>query len=166
MIANIKINVCLNRNGYVGRHGTLYQAVDTLIPKLVWQEKEDTEEYTGEGDYTTDLKIRQAYLTERGQEKIENLLHECALLPQGEKLFSSEHMVLLRHVMAALRAHALFKRDVDYVVENDEVVIIDEHTGRKMNGRRWSDGLHQAIEAKERVSIKAENQTQIGRAHV
>ncbi|MBO6258306.1 MAG: preprotein translocase subunit SecA [Succinivibrio sp.] len=137
----------------------LYQAVDKLVPNLVWQEKEDSEEYTGEGDYTTDLKIRQAYLTERGQIKIEKLLIQAGLLPEGDKLFSTEHIVLLHHVMAALRAHALFKRDVDYVVDNDEIIIIDEHTGRKMVGRRWSDGLHQAIEAKEGCSIKAENQT-------
>ena len=137
----------------------LYQAVDKLVPNLIWQEKEDSEEYTGEGDYTTDLKIRQAYLTERGQIKIEKLLVQAGLLPEGDKLFSTEHIVLLHHVMAALRAHALFKRDVDYVVDNDEIIIIDEHTGRKMVGRRWSDGLHQAIEAKEGCTIKAENQT-------
>ncbi|MCR5537230.1 MAG: preprotein translocase subunit SecA [Succinivibrio sp.] len=146
-------------SGAAENGSALYQAVDKLIPNLTWQEKEDTEEYTGEGDYTTDPKIRQAYLTERGQVKIEKMLTSAGLLPEGEKLFSSEHIVLLHHVMAALRAHALFKRDVDYVVDHDEVVIIDEHTGRKMEGRRWSDGLHQAIEAKEGVSIKSENQT-------
>ena len=138
----------------------LYQAVDKIIPGLIFQEKEDTEDYTGEGDYTLDLKLRQAYLTERGQVKIENLLIKIGLLKEGDKLFSSENITLLHHVMAALRAHTLFKRDVDYVVdENGEVVIIDEHTGRKMQGRRWSDGLHQAIEAKEGVNIRAENQT-------
>ena len=126
----------------------------------IYQEKEDTEDYTGEGDYTLDLKLRQAYLTERGQIKIEKLLMSIGLLKEGDKLFSSENITLLHHVMAALRAHTLFKRDVDYVVdENGEVVIIDEHTGRKMIGRRWSDGLHQAIEAKEGVDIHAENQT-------
>ncbi|MBQ9274601.1 MAG: preprotein translocase subunit SecA [Succinivibrio sp.] len=139
--------------------GELYQAVDALIPNLVYQEKEDTEEYTGDGDYTLDLKIKQAYLTERGQIKIEELLTRKGLLKEGDKLFSSANIVLLHHVMAALRAHTLFKRDVDYVVDNGEVIIIDEHTGRKMIGRRWSDGLHQAIEAKEGVDIHAENQT-------
>ena len=137
----------------------LYQAVDKLIPGLIFQEKEDTETYTGEGDYTLDLKIKQAYLTERGQIKIENSLVNAGLLKEGDKLFSSENITLLHHVMAALRAHTLFKRDVDYVVENGEVLIIDEHTGRKMVGRRWSEGLHQAIEAKEGVEIHSENQT-------
>ena len=146
-------------SGAAENDSRLYVAVNSLIPNLVYQEKEDTEEYTGEGDYTLDLKIRQAYLTERGQIKIENLLIGAGLMKEGEKLFSSEHIVLLHHVMAALRAHTLFKRDVDYVVDNGEIMIIDEHTGRKMVGRRWSDGLHQAIEAKEGVKIRAENQT-------
>lgn len=137
----------------------LYYAVDKLIPNLVFQEKEDTEDYTGEGDYTLDLKLKQAYLTERGQIKIEKLLIAAGLMPEGDKLFSSSHIVLLHHVMAALRGHTLFKRDVDYVVDNGQIVIIDEHTGRKMQGRRWSDGLHQAIEAKEGCEVRAENQT-------
>ncbi len=147
-------------SGAAENSSKLYIAVDKIIPGLVYQEKEDTEDYTGEGDYTLDLKLRQAYLTERGQIKIEKLLMSIGLLKEGDKLFSSENITLLHHVMAALRAHTLFKRDVDYVVdENGEVVIIDEHTGRKMIGRRWSDGLHQAIEAKEGVDIHAENQT-------
>ncbi len=137
----------------------LYYAVDKLIPGLIFQEKEDTEDYTGDGDYTLDLKLKQAYLTERGQVKIERLLIESGLMPDGDKLFSSGHIVLLHHVMAGLRAHTLFKRDVDYVVDNGQIVIIDEHTGRKMQGRRWSDGLHQAIEAKEGCEVRAENQT-------
>lgn len=147
-------------SGAAENSSKLYTAVDKIIPGLIYQEKEDTEDYTGEGDYTLDLKLRQAYLTERGQIKIEKLLTGIGLLNEGDKLFSSEHITLLHHVMAALRANTLFKRDVDYVVdENGEVVIIDEHTGRKMQGRRWSDGLHQAIEAKEGVDIHAENQT-------
>lgn len=146
-------------SGAAENSSKLYQAVDKLIPDLIFQEKEDTETYTGEGDYTLDLKIKQAYLTERGQIKIENSLVKAGLLKEGDKLFSSEHITLLHHVMAALRAHTLFKRDVDYVVENGEVLIIDEHTGRKMLGRRWSEGLHQAIEAKEEVEIHSENQT-------
>ena len=136
-----------------------YMAVDRLIPGLIYQEKEDTETYTGDGDYTLDLKSKQAFLTERGQIKIEERLIDAGLLPKGDKLFSSEHISLLHHVMAALKAHTLFKKDVDYVVENGEVLIIDEHTGRKMEGRRWSDGLHQAVEAKEKVEVHAENQT-------
>lgn len=146
-------------SGAAENSSKLYQAVDKLIPGLIFQEKEDTETYTGEGDYTLDLKIKQAYLTERGQIKIENSLVKAGLLKDGDKLFSSEHITLLHHVMAALRAHTLFKRDVDYVVEDGEVLIIDEHTGRKMLGRRWSEGLHQAIEAKEGVEIHSENQT-------
>lgn len=146
-------------SGAAENSSKLYQAVDKLIPGLIFQEKEDTETYTGEGDYTLDLKIKQAYLTERGQIKIENSLIKAGLLKEGDKLFSSENITLLHHVMAALRAHTLFKRDVDYVVENGEVLIIDEHTGRKMLGRRWSEGLHQAIEAKEGVEIHSENQT-------
>lgn len=146
-------------SGAAENSSKLYQAVDKLIPGLIFQEKEDTETYTGEGDYTLDLKIKQAYLTERGQIKIENSLVKSGLLKEGDKLFSSEHITLLHHVMAALRAHTLFKRDVDYVVEDGEVLIIDEHTGRKMLGRRWSEGLHQAIEAKEGVEIHSENQT-------
>ena len=137
----------------------LYKTVDKMIPKLKFQEKEDTEDYTGEGHYTVDLKFKQAYLTERGQIYIEDLLKEAGLLQEGDSLFSSSNIILLHHVMAALRAHALFKRDVDYVVQNGEVIIIDEHSGRKMEGRRWSDGLHQAVEAKEGVNIKNENQT-------
>ena len=146
-------------SGAAENSSKLYQAVDKLIPGLIFQEKEDTETYTGEGDYTLDLKIKQAYLTERGQIKIENSLVNAGLLKEGDKLFSSENITLLHHVMAALRAHTLFKRDVDYVVENGEVLIIDEHTGRKMVGRRWSEGVHQAIEAKEGVEIHSENQT-------
>lgn len=146
-------------SGAAENSSRLYQAVDKLIPGLIFQEKEDTEDYTGEGDYTLDLKTKQAYLTERGQIKIENLLIQNGLLQEGDKLFSSNNITLLHHVMAALRAHTLFTRDVDYVVEDGEVLIIDEHTGRKMIGRRWSDGLHQAVEAKEGVEVHSENQT-------
>ncbi|MGN0902164.1 MAG: preprotein translocase subunit SecA, partial [Succinivibrio sp.] len=146
-------------SGAADSAANLYQAVDKLIPGLVFQEKEDTETYVGEGDYTLDLKAKQAYLTERGQIKIEESLIKAGLLREGDKLFSSENIALLHHVMAALKAHTLFKRDVDYVVENGEVLIIDEHTGRKMEGRRWSDGLHQAVEAKEGVEVHSENQT-------
>ena len=137
----------------------LYIAVNKLIPGLIKQEKEDTEEYQGEGDYTLDLKSKQAHLTERGQEKVENWLVEQGLMPEGDSLYSPGRILLLHHVMAALRAHTLFERDVDYIVKDGEIVIVDEHTGRTMAGRRWSDGLHQAIEAKEGVDIKSENQT-------
>lgn len=137
----------------------LYVAIDKLIPKLILQEKEDSDEYQGDGDYTVDLKNKQAYLTERGQIKIEKLLAELGLMTEDESLYSPSKISLLHHVYAALRAHALFERNVDYIVKDGEVVIVDEHTGRTMAGRRWSDGLHQAIEAKEGVKIQSENQT-------
>ena len=137
----------------------LYIAVNRLIPELIKQDKEDSEDYQGDGDYTLDLKTKQAYLTERGQIKVEDWLVKHGLMTEGDSLYSPARIALLHHVMAALRAHSLFERDVDYLVKDGEIVIIDEHTGRTMTGRRWSDGLHQAIEAKEGVEIKSENQT-------
>ncbi len=138
----------------------LYIQVNTLIPKLIRQDKEDTEEYTGEGDYSVDEKAKQVHMTERGQEKVEQLLLEAGLLNEGDSLYSAANISLVHHVNAALRAHTLFERDVDYIVsDNGEVVIVDEHTGRTMPGRRWSDGLHQAVEAKEGLRIQNENQT-------
>ncbi|WP_373818165.1 preprotein translocase subunit SecA [Glaesserella sp.] len=137
----------------------IYQAIDKVIPHLIAQDKEDTEEYTGEGDFTLDLKSKQAHLTERGQVKVENILTEMGLMKEHESLYSPARISLLHHVYAALRAHKLFELNVDYIVKDGEVVIIDEHTGRTMAGRRWSDGLHQAIEAKEGVRVQGENQT-------
>lgn len=137
----------------------IYQAIDQVIPHLTFQDKEDSDEYTGEGDYTLDLKNKQAHLTERGMVKVENILTQMGLMQEGESLYQPARIALLHHTYAALRAHKLFEKDVDYIVENGEIVIIDEHTGRTMAGRRWSDGLHQAIEAKEHVSIQGENQT-------
>ncbi|MGX2967264.1 preprotein translocase subunit SecA [Ursidibacter sp. B-7004-1] len=137
----------------------IYQAIDTIIPHLIAQDKEDTEEYTGEGDFTLDLKSKQAHLTERGQVKVEELLTQMGLMHEGESLYHPARISLLHHVYAALRAHKLFELNVDYIVKDGEVVIIDEHTGRTMADRRWSDGLHQAIEAKEKVNIQGENQT-------
>ena len=137
----------------------IYQAVDKIIPQLTFQEKEDSEEYTGEGDYTLDLKNKQAHLTERGLIKVEELLIQMGLMQEGESLYQASRIALLHHVYAALRAHKLFEVNVDYIVQNGEIVIIDEHTGRTMAGRRWSEGLHQAIEAKEGVNIQGENQT-------
>lgn len=137
----------------------IYQAIDKVIPHLIAQDKEDTEEYTGDGDFTLDLKSKQAHLTERGQVKVENILTEMGLMHEGESLYHPARISLLHHVYAALRAHKLFEVNVDYIVKDGEIVIIDEHTGRTMAGRRWSDGLHQAIEAKEGVNIQGENQT-------
>jgi preprotein translocase subunit SecA len=111
------------------------------------------------GDFTTDEKAKQAYVTEDGHQKVEALMTQAGLLQEGESLYDAGNIKLLHHLNAALRAHAIFKKDVEYVVSNGEVVIVDEFTGRTMPGRRWSDGLHQAIEAKEGVSIKQENQT-------
>jgi preprotein translocase subunit SecA len=132
----------------------LYVDVNKLIPKLTKQLEED-----GPGDYTVDEKARQVYLTEEGHERIEDLMVRAGLLHTGESLYDAANIALMHHVTAALRAHVLFHRDVEYIVRNNEVVIVDEFTGRTMPGRRWSEGLHQAIEAKENVPIQNENQT-------
>jgi preprotein translocase subunit SecA len=137
----------------------LYRRINTIIPKLIEQEKEDEEGQEGDGDYTIDLKAKQIHLTERGQLHVEEILQEAGVLPEGESLFAAGNISLLHHINAALRAHKLFARDVDYIVKEDQIVIVDEHTGRTMEGRRWSEGLHQAVEAKEGVRIQNENQT-------
>ncbi|SET64583.1 preprotein translocase subunit SecA [Marinobacter segnicrescens] len=136
----------------------LYREINTLIPSL---EKGEVSEEDGEpsGDFTIDEKSRQVELTEAGHEKVEQLLLSRGLLKEGENLYSAANLALLHHVHSGLRAHHLFHREVDYLVQNGQVVIVDEHTGRTMPGRRWSEGLHQAIEAKEGVEIKAESQT-------
>lgn len=137
----------------------LYRQINELIPKLKKQEKEDTEEYTGDEHYTVDEKSKQVHLTENGQIFVEEMLQEHGLMGEFDSLFSAANISLLHHVNAALRAHILFERDVDYIVKNGEVIIVDEHTGRTMEGRRWSEGLHQAVEALEGVEIQNENQT-------
>ncbi|HGJ5863094.1 MAG TPA: preprotein translocase subunit SecA [Arsenophonus nasoniae] len=137
----------------------LYKKVDKLIPHLKQQEKEDSDTFQGEGHFSVDEKSRQVTLTERGLELIEQLLAKANLMEEGESLYSPANIMLMHHVMAALRAHALFSRDVDYIVKDGQIIIVDEHTGRTMEGRRWSDGLHQAVEAKEGVEIQNENQT-------
>ncbi|NRN27264.1 preprotein translocase subunit SecA [Photorhabdus heterorhabditis] len=137
----------------------LYIKVNKLIPKLIRQEKEDSDTFQGEGHFSVDEKSRQVNLTERGLVLIEQLLVDAKLMEEGESLYSPTNIMLMHHVTAALRAHALFTRDVDYIVKDGEVIIVDEHTGRTMQGRRWSDGLHQAVEAKEGVEIQNENQT-------
>ncbi len=111
------------------------------------------------GDYTTDEKAKQAHLTEEGNEKVERLMAKAGLLEEGESLYDATNIRLVHHLNAALRAHVIYQRDVEYIVKDGEIVIVDEFTGRTMAGRRWSDGLHQAIEAKEGVAIKSENQT-------
>ncbi|MDP2714770.1 preprotein translocase subunit SecA [Rheinheimera sp.] len=137
----------------------LYKQINLLVPQLVKQEKEDEEGAHGDGHFTVDEKARQVYLTEQGQIKVEDMLREHGMIGEHDTLFSAANITLLHHVYAALRAHQLFKRDVDYVVKDGEIIIVDEHTGRTMEGRRWSEGLHQAVEAKEGVRIQNENQT-------
>jgi preprotein translocase subunit SecA len=132
----------------------LYARMNEVVPKLVKVEEED-----GPGDFTVDEKTKQAFLTEEGHEKAEQLLIEAGLLEEGQSLYDPANISLIHHLYAALRAHAIYQRDVDYIVQDGQVVIVDEFTGRTMPGRRWSDGLHQAIEAKEGVAIQQENQT-------
>ncbi len=139
----------------------LYKKIDKLAPRLKQQpfsESKD-EEIEVEGDFVVDEKNRQVELTENGHQLVEDELTRIGLLEEGDSLYAAANLNLLHHVHAALKAHALFKRDVDYMVTDGEVIIVDEHTGRAMIGRRWSDGIHQAIEAKERVTIQNETQT-------
>lgn len=132
----------------------LYEHINRIIPMLDRQKEKD-----GPGDYSVDEKSRQAFLTEEGHVKIEKLLVKEGLLKAGESLYDAANITVIHHLYAGLKAHALFKRDVDYIVRDNQVVIVDEHTGRVMPGRRWSEGIHQAVEAKERVKIESENQT-------
>src|SRR5437588_5989047 len=132
----------------------LYYRLNELAPKLTRQAEEK-----GPGDYWVDEKAHQVVLSEEGHEHAEALLSQAGLIPAGSSLYDAHNIGLMHHLYAALRAHALFHRDQHYVVQNGEVVIVDEFTGRLMSGRRWSDGLHQAVEAKEAVPIQRENQT-------
>ena len=136
----------------------LYLRMNALISNLSKQIGEG-EEIEVEGDYTVDEKSKQVHFTEQGHEKIEQLLAEAGILDKDASLYDAANISLMHHVTAALRAHVLFQRDVDYIVQNKQVVIVDEFTGRTMEGRRWSEGLHQAVEAKEGVPIQNENQT-------
>ena len=150
-------------SGPADDHTQTYQAINALIPKLTRQEGE-ADPRTGEGvivpgDFTVDEKSHQVHLTEQGHERAEALLNEAGLLPEGASLYDPANIALMHHVNAALRANNLYHRDQHYVVQDGEVVIVDEFTGRLMSGRRWSDGLHQAVEAKEGVKIQSENQT-------
>src|SRR3569832_2325247 len=132
----------------------LYLRINQLVPRLTRQTQED-----GPGDFSVEEKQKQVHITEAGHEHVEELMIESGLLREGESLYDPANIRLMHHLNAALRAHALYKRDVEYIVRAGEVIIVDEFTGRTMQGRRWSDGLHQAVEAKEGVKVREENQT-------
>lgn len=132
----------------------MYMNINALVPKLVKQISDDQP-----GDYTLDEKQRQVHLTENGHQHVEELMLESGLIEEGDNLYSARNITLMHHLNAALRAHNLYQNDVDYIIQDNEIVIVDEHTGRTMPGRRWSEGLHQAVEAKEGVKIQNENQT-------
>jgi preprotein translocase subunit SecA len=141
-------------SGPTNNSSELYQKVDKIVPHLVRQAGEDEE-----GDYMLDEKSKQVFLSDQGHQHIEDLLTESGLLDEYESLYDTANISLLHHVSASLKAHTLFQKNIDYIVRNDEVIIVDEFTGRTMPGRRWSEGLHQAVEAKEGVKIQNENQT-------
>ncbi|HHJ19806.1 MAG TPA: preprotein translocase subunit SecA [Gammaproteobacteria bacterium] len=141
-------------SGQAEESSELYKTLNKIVPSLVKQEDEDAP-----GDFSVDEKSKQVFISEEGHDHVETLLVEAGLMAEGDSLYNPVNIGVLHHLNASLRAHALFERDVDYIVRNREVVIVDEFTGRTMQGRRWSDGLHQAIEAKEGVEIKPENHT-------
>ncbi len=150
-------------SGQADDHTAQYQAMNQVVPMLTRQEGE-ADPRTGEGitkpgDFTVDEKSHQVFLTEQGHEKAEAILANAGLIPEGASLYDPANIALMHHLTAALRAHHIYHRDQHYVVQEGEIVIVDEFTGRLMTGRRWSDGLHQAVEAKEGVAIQAENQT-------
>ncbi|HJW56348.1 MAG TPA: preprotein translocase subunit SecA [Burkholderiaceae bacterium] len=150
-------------SGQAEDHTDLYLKINAVPPLLTQQIGEETPDGKGKvevpGDYTKDEKTHQVLLTEAGHEKAEQILTKMGLLPEGASLYDAANITLIHHLYAALRAHSLYHKDQHYVVQNGEVVIVDEFTGRLMTGRRWSDGLHQAVEAKEGVKIQNENQT-------
>jgi preprotein translocase subunit SecA len=150
-------------SGQAENNTDLYQKINAVPPMLTLQIGEETPDGKGKvevpGDYTKDEKAHQVLLTEAGHEKAEQILTSMGLLPEGASLYDAANITLIHHLYAALRAHTLYHKDQHYVVQNNEVVIVDEFTGRLMTGRRWSDGLHQAVEAKEGAQIQSENQT-------
>ena len=141
-------------SGQADDNVTLYQVMNQIPPQLIAQKSEE-----GAGDYWVDEKARQVVLSDQGHEHAEQILTKMGLLQEGDSLYSTTNIMLMHHLMAALRAYTLYQRDQHYVVQDGEVIIVDEFTGRLMAGRRWSDGLHQAVEAKEGVEINKENQT-------
>ena len=149
-------------SGPAADYAEVYRAINHMIPNFTKQvESGEGKETVVEvpGDYTVDEKHKQVFLTDDGHSKAENLLIDAGALPEGASLYDASNILLMQHISSALRAHILFKIDDNYIIDGDEIVIVDEFTGRTMPGRRWSEGLHQAIEAKEGVSIKKENQT-------
>ena len=141
-------------SGPADGNSDLYGKLNLVVPKLTRQQEEE-----GEGDYSVDEKAKQVLLTEEGMERVEDVMIEQGILEEGAGLYDPSNIAVLHHLNAALRAHALYQKDIDYIVNSDQIVIVDEFTGRTMPGRRWSEGLHQAIEAKEGVTIQRENQT-------
>jgi len=148
-------------SGPTNDNSQLYKRINTYIPRLTPQERETDKDEEEEvpGDYFVDEKAKQVFLSDAGHQRIEEFLSKDGVLRPGESLYSASNIMLVHHVNAALRAHSLFQRNVDYIVKDNQIVIVDEFTGRTMPGRRWSEGLHQAIEAKENVPIQNENQT-------
>ncbi len=155
-------------SGQAENSSEMYMKINSVIPNLVLQKvKEEFNPLDGyteiadedRGDYIIDEKNKTAQLTEQGHHKVEELLVQKGFMQAGENLYSAKNIAMMHFVNAALRAHALYKKDIEYVVKDGKVIIVDEHTGRLMDGRRWSDGLHQAVEAKEGVEIQLENQT-------
>ncbi|MCY0966006.1 preprotein translocase subunit SecA [Parathalassolituus penaei] len=139
-------------------HSELYRKINELAPRLEKGERGEDDRPIS-GHYVVDEKSRSVELTEEGHEFVEQMLLDAGVLAEGESLYATQNLTLLHHVHSALRAHAIYQRNVDYIIQNGQIVIVDEHTGRTMPGRRWSEGLHQAIEAKENVKIQAESQT-------
>lgn len=151
-------------SGQAEESSDLYNKIDKLIPHLKLQkmeedQKEDEVPEEDRGDFTVDEKQRTAHFTEQGHQHVEELLVKQGILKEGDSLYDLSNITLMHYLNAALRAHSLYQRDVHYVVKNNEIHIVDEHTGRLMEGRRWSEGLHQAVEAKEGVTVQLENQT-------
>lgn len=151
-------------SGQGDQSSDLYGKVNQLIPNLTQQHAEEGQEESeiaeeDRGDYTLDEKNRQAFLTEQGHERVEKMLVDIGVLAEGDSLYDMANIKIMHYVNASLKAHTLYQKDVHYVVKNNQVIIVDEHTGRLMDGRRWSDGLHQAVESKEHVDVQLENQT-------
>jgi preprotein translocase subunit SecA len=146
-------------SGAVEDSSKQYQQINVIIPKLEQGEEAEDKESLPTGHFTVNEKSRSVELTEEGHQYVEELLSQAGLLAEGQSLYAPQNLGLLHHVHAGLKAHAIFQKDVDYIIQDDQIVIIDEHTGRSMPGRRWSEGIHQAVEAKESVAIQNESQT-------